>query len=163
MPYSWSERARKRQLPSPKVSAAYNPRARSCWVSWCVFSVGSERSCGGSGVSELGDEGAYRGVRTRALEDLVVRERTDDGGDEGGHVSDDLAHGTPTHWAVGPSLQPSASWMRACEELHVCLDPGFAKQIIEHGRPGSWRDRPGSGFSRRDHGTPVTPPITRLI
>ena len=54
-----------------------------------VFSVGSERSCGGSRVSESGDERAYRGERTRALEDLVVRERTDDGGDDGERVSDD--------------------------------------------------------------------------
>ena len=80
VPYSWSERARKRQLPSPRVSAAYRPRARSCCVSCCVFSVGSERSCDTSEVSESGDEGAYMGGRTRALEDLVVRERTDDGG-----------------------------------------------------------------------------------
>jgi len=115
-------------------------------------------------VSESGDKGAYRGERTRALEDLVVRERTEGGGsDDGGRVSDDLAHATPTHWAVDPLLQPSASWMRACEELYVYLDPGFAKQIIEHGHPGSWRDRPGSAHTKGDHGTSVTPPIKHII
>ena len=57
-------------------------------MSCCVFSVGSERSCDGCGMSESGGEGAYMGERTRALEDLVVRERTDDeeegGSDDGG-------------------------------------------------------------------------------
>jgi len=85
------------------------------------------------------------------------------GGDDGGLVSDDLAHATPTHWAVDPSLQPSAAWMRACGWLCVYLDPGFAKQIIEHGHPGSWRDRPGSARTKGDHGTSATPPISSLI
>ena len=67
-------------------------------------------------------------------------------GDDGGLVSDDPAHATPTHWAVDPLLLPSASWMRACEELYVYLDSGFAKQIIEHSRSGSWRELPGSGL-----------------
>lgn len=144
VPYSWSERARNRQLPSPKVSAAYNPRARSCCVSCCVFSVGSERSCGGCGMRESGDEGAYMVRRTRALEDLVVRERTDDkrAATNGLSVTS-WRMGTPTHWAVDPSPLPSASWMRACDELYVYLDSGFAKQIIEHSRSGSWRERPG--------------------
>ena len=144
MPCSWSERARNRQLPSPRVSAAYNPRARSCCVSCCVFSVGSERSCDGCGMSESSDGSAYTGGHTRALEDLVVRERTDDKrATTDSSVSDDLAHATPTHWAVDPLLLPSASWTRACEELYVYLDSGFAKQIIEHGHPGSWGERSG--------------------
>ena len=93
-----------------------------------------------------------------------MRERTDDGGgDDGGQVSDDLAHATPTHWAVDPLLLASASWMKACEGWYVYLDPGFAKQIIEHGHSGSWRDRPGSALTKGDHGTSDTPPITHLI
>ena len=47
-------------------------------MSCCVFSVGSERSYGGCGMRKSGDESAYMVERTRALEDLVVRERTDD-------------------------------------------------------------------------------------
>lgn len=43
-----------------------------------MFSVGSERSYDGCGMSESGGVSAYMVRRTRALEDLVVRERTDD-------------------------------------------------------------------------------------
>jgi hypothetical protein len=82
--------------------------------------------------------------RTRALEDLVVRERTDDkrAATNGLSVTS-WRMARSTHWAVGPLLLPSASWMRACGKLHVYLGSGFAKQIIEHSRSGSWRVRSG--------------------
>ena len=109
-------------------------------------------------MSESGDESAYMGRRTRALEDLVVRERTDDrrATTKGLSVTTWLL-ATPTHWAVDPLLPPSASWMRACEELYVCLDFGFAKQIIERSHLARGGNVPGSGLSKDHHGTSVTP------
>lgn len=69
-------------------------------------------------VSKSGDKSAYMARRTRGLEDLVARERTDEkGATTKGCQRRRWGMPTPTHWAVGPSLLPSASWLRACEEL----------------------------------------------
>ena len=69
-------------------------------------------------MSESGDKSAYMVGRTRALEDLVVRERTDDKrATTNGLSATSRRMATPTHWAAGPLLLPSASWMRAYEGL----------------------------------------------
>lgn len=68
-------------------------------------------------MSEVDDRSAYMERRTRALEDLVVRERTDDEGDDELLSAASWHMPMPTHWAVDPWRQISASWMRAFEEL----------------------------------------------
>lgn len=83
------------------------------------------------------------GRRTRALEDLVVRERTDDQRRRRGAGQRRLGACDAYSLGCGPRAPAFCLLDEGMWELCVYLDSGFGTQIIEHRRSGSWRERPG--------------------